>query len=374
MPPMLRIFIALLFMLPSAELLAKIPNKSVRGKRDFLLVAGGDVAYPRGWMESLVIRQGHKMFDDVRGYAKVADLAFVNLESPYTNAEFTLKKKWPIASAPERLDYVLDGGFNLFSLANNHMFDTGEQGISDTLELLKKKRRKYKNLWWSGTALKAKDAVKPAIFTVPGKSLKVVFHSFGYAGSRLVASPNPKYSVERVKKYASQGDITIVSVHHGKEYQHIPKASKAALFRKYIDAGAHIVLGHHPHVVQGVEAYKNGIIFHSLGNFSFASKTRRHHKTGAKLYSMLPLIYVKNGVVERAEVLPLWANNSESWTLGGKKQKVANFKPTLLKGAFATAMLTDLRKWTRAIPDVHERAGKAFRIVGERAVIQVRRK
>jgi hypothetical protein len=83
---------------------------------------------------------------------------------------------------------------------------------------------------------------------------------------------------------------------------------------------------------------------------------------------------VKNGVVERAEVLPLWANNSESWTLGGKKQKVANFKPTLLKGAFATAMLTDLRKWTRAIPDVHERAGKAFRIVGERAVIQVRRK
>ena len=374
MPSMLRVVLALLFVLPTAWAQAKIPAKSVRGQRDFLLVAGGDVAYPRGWMEGLVKRQGHKMYDDVRGYAKAGDLAFVNLESPYTNAKFTLKKRWPIASAPERLDYVLKGGFNLFSLENNHIYDTGVPGIEDTLELLKQKKKKYKQLWWAGTALNKKDAVKPTIFKVPGKSLTVVFHAFGYAGSRLVAAPHPKYSVERVRKYAKKGDIIIVSVHHGKEYKHIPKASKASLYRKYIDAGAHIVLGHHPHVVQGVEAYKNGIIFHSLGNFSFASKTRRHHKTGAKLYSMLPLIYVKNGVVERAEILPMWANNSESWKLDGKVQKVSNFKPTLLKGAFAKAMLNDLKQWTRGLPDIHIRAKKAFRISGERAVIQVRRK
>ena len=351
---------------------ARIPGKSKRGVKDILLVAGGDVAYPRGWMDRLVDRQGVKMFDHVKGYVKAADLAFVNLESPYTNAEFTLKKKWPIATPPRRIDYVLKAGFNLFSLANNHMGDTGEQGIYDTLDLLKSKSNEFGPLFWTGAARKKKDVYKPRIFKVPGKELTVVFHAFGYARNHLVPMPG-KRSYTAVRENAAKGDLTIVSVHHGKEYKHAPKASRAAAYRAYIDAGADIVLGHHPHVPQGVEAYKKGIIFHSLGNFSFASKTKRHHKTGAKLYSILPLIYVKNGRVERAEVLPLYVNNSEHMTVGEKTLKYTNFKPQVLTGVFASTVLTALRQWTREVPNIHSRAIDAFTIRNERAVIQVRR-
>jgi poly-gamma-glutamate capsule biosynthesis protein CapA/YwtB (metallophosphatase superfamily) len=337
-----------------------------------LLIAGGDVAYPRGWMDRLVERQGSKMFDFVRGYAEAADLAFLNLESPYTDAEFTLKKKWPIATPPHRLDYVLDGGFNMFSLANNHMGDAGKQGVFDTLDLLAKKNSKRRPLFWAGAARTAKKAYEPTIFKVPGKRLTIVFHAFGYARTKLVPALG-KRALEAVRAYRSKGDITIVSVHHGKEYKHLPSRGKAGSFRKYIDAGADIVLGHHPHVVQGVEAYKKGLIFHSLGNFSFASKTKRHHKTGARLYSILPLIYIKNGKVERAEILPLYVNNGEPMKVGNKRLRHTNFKPQILKGVFADKMLGELRQWTHDLPGIHERAVKAFSIKGERAWIQVAR-
>ncbi len=372
MPRMLRALLIVLLSLPF-QAAAKLPSKAERGPRDMVLAAGGDVAYPRGWMDRLVERQKSKMFDYVRAYAQASDLAFVNLESPYTEAEFVLQKKWPIATPPHRLDYVLDGGFNMFSLANNHMFDAGEQGIADTLALLKQKRRANPNLFWTGAALKARQAYKPLIFTVPGKELTVAFHAFGYARSNLVPMPYSKAAFKAIRKHAPDVDITIVSAHHGKEYQHIPKPKKASVYRKYIDAGADVVLGHHPHVVQGVEAYKDGIIFHSLGNFSFASKTRRHHKTGAKLYGIMPLIYFKDGRVERAEVLPLYVNNSEPFEVGGETLRPTNFKPQVLKGAFAKRMLKDLRLWTHQLPEVNKRALRAFRIKGGRAWVQVRR-
>ena len=329
---MSRVFLICLALSLSLPAAGKIPPKSQRGAKDFLLVAGGDTAYPRGWMDRLVERQKAKMFKFVKGYANAADLAFLNLESPYTDAEFVLKKKWPIATPPHRLDYVLDGGFNMFSLANNHMYDAGLQGIADTLELLKKKSTKDRPLFWTGAALKSRDAWKPLIFKVPGKSLTVVFHAFGYARSNLVPVPYGKKALDTIRQYKKKGDITIVSAHHGKEYTHVPDSKKAGVYRQYIEAGADIVLGHHPHVIQGVEVYQDGIIFHSLGNFSFASKTKRHHKSGAKLYSMLPLIYIKDGKVERAEILPLYVNNSEPFQLDGEVLKPTNFQPQVLKG------------------------------------------
>ena len=364
--------LALLVCVPLAAH-SKIPPKSKRGPRDLLIVAGGDVAYPRGWMDRLVERRGEKMFEQVRGFAKAADLAFVNLESPYTDRPFKLKKQFQVVTPPPRLDYVLSGGFNLFSLANNHMFDAGPEGIDDTLALLAEKKKGNPNLWWAGAGKTSQEALKPAVFTVPGKQLEVCFHSFGYAGSSLVAIPGTEESFAAVKRSAGKCDLVIVSVHHGIEYHHVPPKAKAELYRRYIDAGADVLLGHHPHVIQGIEVYKKGIIFHSLGNFSFASKTNRHHATGAKLYSILPLIYIKDGKVERAEVLPLYVNNSEPWTLDGKTLASIDFTPQVLKGGFAQAVMSELRDWTAAIPGIAKSAVEAYQIKGDRIRLQVRR-
>lgn len=351
----------------------RIPKKNQRGKRDFVLVAGGDVAYPRGWMDRLVDRMGPKMYDQVRKFAKDADLAFLNLESPYTDAEFKLKKEWQIATAPGRLDYVLEGGFNFFSLANNHMGDAGDQGIFDTLDLLEKKNSRANPLFWGGAVRNAKDLWKPEIFEVPGKDLKVVFFAFGYAKNPLVPTPSPS-ALEAVARHKKNGDIVIVSVHAGTEYKHVPDKAKTELYRRFMDAGADILLGHHPHVPQGVELYKDGIIFHSLGNFSFASKTKRHHKTGAKLYSILPRIYVKDGKVDKVEIIPLYVNNGEPMKVGNEVLRPTDFQPQVVTGVFADTILAELKQWTLALPGISERAKNAFEIKGDRAVIRVRGK
>ena len=250
---------------------------------------------------------------------------------------------------------------------------SGAEGIDDTLALLDTKRKANPNLWWAGAGKTSQEALKPAVFTVPGKQLEVCFHAFGYAGSSLVAIPGTEESFAAVKRSASKCDVVIVSVHHGIEYRHVPPKPKAELYRRYIDAGADVLLGHHPHVIQGIETYKKGIIFHSLGNFSFASKTNRHHATGAKLYSMLPLIYIKDGRVERAEVLPLYVNNSEPWTLDGKTLHSIDFTPQILKGSFAQAVMTELREWTARIPGIARSAVEAYQIKGDRIRIQVRK-
>jgi poly-gamma-glutamate synthesis protein (capsule biosynthesis protein) len=347
-----------------------IPKKKKRGADDFVLVAGGDVAYPRGWMDRLVVKQGAAMFDFVRPLAKDADLAFVNLESPYTNEEFKLRKEWQIATPPERLDYVLDGGFNLFSLANNHMGDTGDQGIFDTITLLEQKHETKGPLFWAGASRALKDVYKPTVFEVPGKKLKVVFFAFGYAKNAHVPMPGPS-AIEAIEKAKGKGDIVIVSVHSGVEYKHVPDKSKADMYRRMIDAGADILLGSHPHVIQGVEVYKKGIIFHSLGNFSFASKTTRHHKTGAKLYSLMPRIYVKNGRVEMAELVPLYVNNGENFVVDGAVLKHTDMKPQVLTGVFAKQVLTELEAWTHAVPGISEKAKAAYEIQGDRAIVTI---
>ncbi len=348
----------------------KIPKRKKRSANEFVLVAGGDVAYPRGWLDRFVDRQGAAMFDEVSKYAKDADLAFVNLETPFTDATFKLRKEWQIATPPGRLDYVLDGGFNLFSLANNHMGDTGDQGIFDTLDLLEGRDKARGPLFWIGAARTRKEVYKPLVFTVPGKRTKVVFFAFGYANNPLVPTPGAD-AIEAVKRHKRDGDVVVVSVHQGTEYKHVPDKAKTELYRRFMDAGADVLLGHHPHVIQGVEKYKKGVIFHSLGNFSFASKTKRHHKTGAKLYSMLPRLLFRGGKLAAVEIVPLYVNNGEPLVVGREVLRHTDMKPQVLTGVFATQVLTELEGWTHALPGISEKARSAYRIEGDRAYIEV---
>ncbi len=343
-----------------------------RGSLDLVLAAGGDVAYPENWIDQDFAQAGSGLFSSVVPYVREADLAFVNLESPLTRAPIRLKKKYPIRTSPERLEWLLGGGFNLFSLANNHMYDSGRQGLLDTLDLLEKTRRDNQALWWAGAARTQEVAWRPLVFQPPGKEMKVAFLAFGSAGTPLVPSPHGPRALQAIREASGQADLVIVSAHTGREYQHVPSPRKANLFRAFVEAGADVVLGHHPHVIQGVESYLGGIIFHSLGNFSFASKTVRHRKTGAKLYGMLPLIEVLGGKVHQAAIIPLYVNNAESWRLGQQIVEPRPCVPQVVQGAFAQEVLQSLQQWTRALPGISAQASRSFRINGDHATVQVR--
>ncbi len=322
------------------------------GKRDLVIALGGDVAWPHGWFDANTekVGNGPGMFARIADYLAGADLRFCNLETPLSHRSPAVRKKYMIVTPPERLAWLTGAGFNLLSLANNHAADAGVAGLQDTLATLEAARRSGRPLWWAGAHPDPARATEPLVFTPPGKTLRVALIAVGNNRSRMVASFSARSVEARIRKVRALADLVIVSFHAGTEYQHVAEPRLVARAHRFVDAGADLVVGHHPHVVRGVERYKGGFIFYSLGNFSFASYTNRHHKTGARMYGMLPLVTVIDGHLSHVRIVPLYVNNKEPWRLKGQPVlRPTPFQPQPLTGAYAQAMLGELQDFSDAI-------------------------
>src|SRR5688572_29223822 len=115
-----------------------------------VLNAAGDVAYPNGWdgVDQIDAKQD-KLFEQVQEYLSRGDLNFLNIECPLTTIEPKVVKTFPIHCDPKRLAYIVDAGFNLISLANNHSLDSGVEGADDTRALLEQTNSQERPLWWA---------------------------------------------------------------------------------------------------------------------------------------------------------------------------------------------------------------------------------
>jgi poly-gamma-glutamate synthesis protein (capsule biosynthesis protein) len=345
---------ALIAVVASMILALALPTIAIAGERDLVIVAGGDVAWPRGWFDAHVERVGNGpgMFARIAPFLADADLRFVNLETPLTDRPFALKKQYLVATPPQRFDWLLAAGFNLFSLANNHVADAGVEGVADTVAALEQARTKQPGLWWAGADVDPARAEAPVILTPKGKTLRVALLAVGNNPSKTVAAWQGRGVLDRIAAARKQADFVIVSVHAGGEYVHVPEEHVVKRFRSFVDAGADLVLGHHPHVIRSVEHRGDGLIFYSLGNFSFASFTSRHHKTGARLYGMLPIIRVRDGKIAEAQIVPLYVNNREPWQIEGEAPvRATPFQPQPMQGAYARKVLEELQEFSRAVPN-----------------------
>jgi hypothetical protein len=316
------------------------------------LNAVGDVSWPEiGFALDVVDAKGAEMFALARPHLASGDLNFANLECPFTLRAPRAVKTYSYACDPKRLAYLIDAGFNLFSLANNHALDAGEEGAADTRAALAGLDTADRPLFFAGTAATASEAQLPTRFVVPGKSTRVAVFAVtnAPAGSGVGSLSSPELT-DRIAAAARETDIVIVSVHNGPEYIHLATADTVARYHALIDAGAAVVLGHHPHVVQGIERYRKGVIFYSLGNFSFASHTLRHKETGARLYSMIGRVVFEDGAVQAVTVVPLYANNAEPWTVAGQTLAPLDCTPQPLTGAFARAALAEFQDFSAALP------------------------
>ncbi len=329
----------------------KLPP-SPGGPKDITIALAGDIAWPREKYASKLqsLADGEGIFGRVQMWLDEADLRFGNLESPLSDRGPTVNKTYQVITPPERLDWLLSAGFNLLSLANNHIADAGPEGIADTQRHLQQARDGGHALWWAGAGLDPAEAARDVVLQVPGKGLKVAMIAVGINRSPLVARPHAADLPARVRAARAKADLVFVSVHAGREYQHTPDPDNVRLYRALIDAGADLVIGHHPHVIQGVEKRGRGLIFYSLGNFSFSSLTMRHRKSGARMYGLLPLVEVRGGQVTGARLIPLYVNNLETWTLpGAAPLRPTPFQPQPLTGPYARALLQDLQAFGAAI-------------------------
>jgi len=238
------------------------------------LIAVGDIMLSRNVGAKIVKHKDvNYPFLKVRDVLKKADAVFANLETPITAGAPVLTGSFSFRSDPGVEKGMKNAGISVVSLANNHTMNKGATGLRDTIKYLDKAKIAH-----VGAGATLADATKPATLTLKGVKFAflayndsdVVPASYGAtvkrAGNALMDIPTMKDAVKAAKKKA---DVVIVSMHSGIEYTPTPNKRQTAFAHAAIDAGAELVIGHHPHVVQTVEKYKGKWIMYSLGNFVF---------------------------------------------------------------------------------------------------------
>ena len=242
------------------------------------LVAVGDILLDRGVAKRIGREGTGRVFADVEEEIAGADVAFGNLENPVASrCRWKAAKKISFQAQPATA-YALSGaGFDLVSLANNHTLDCGKSGLWETIDHLK-----ARGLRWVGAGPTPAAAAAPVVLNLKG--IKIAFVAF----TDIEPGPNMWAGVARASTFALRRAVTaaraaganavVVSLHWGTEYASRPGARQRELAQAAVEAGADLVLGHHTHTLQGLEAFapqghttRRALVAYSLGNFVFDS-------------------------------------------------------------------------------------------------------
>ncbi len=202
-----------------------------------------------------------------------------NLECPVTDKQSTKKDKEVYLRFSCKPEYLkeLAKYFDVVSLANNHTDNMGEEGFQNTKKYLEKSGIKY-----FGSYDQRKDEICKVVDIKNKENISIPIVFCGYHG--VYKLPTQK-EIDEIKKYSNKY-IVVVYPHQGQEYTFKGNTYQKLIYRKFIDAGADVVIGSHPHVVENVEIYKGKYIFYSLGNFIFDqtwSKTHEHMVVDTKI-------------------------------------------------------------------------------------------
>ncbi len=205
-----------------------------------------------------------------------ADLTMINEEFPFSNRGTAAEdKQFTFRIDPNRVNVFQDLGVDIVTLANNHVLDYGQDALIDTFETLNNAQIQYvgagnnyveakqrKEYELNGTKIGILGATR--VIPVPGWA----------AGSSpgVFSTYDPTGLVAEIKSAKESCDIVIAYLHWGIERDEYPQEYQRELAKKYIDAGADLVIGTHPHVLQGIEYYNGKAIFYSLGNFIFGNQ------------------------------------------------------------------------------------------------------
>jgi poly-gamma-glutamate capsule biosynthesis protein CapA/YwtB (metallophosphatase superfamily) len=241
-----------------------------------------------GKVDLLLQRNGYDYpYQHISTYLSEADIAAANLENPITDRGQPYDKQYVFRTSPLAVPELARSGLDIFSLANNHTLDFGMEGLLDTMDLLKEA-----GLHHIGAGMNEDEAYQPVIVDVNGIKAaylgfsRVVPHVSWKADKKnpgLAETYDYRRPVAAIEKAKEQADIVVVLVHWGLEKKTIPEQYQTELGHRYIDAGADLVIGSHPHVLQGIESYKGKWIAYSLGNFIFTTNENAATKQSAIL-------------------------------------------------------------------------------------------
>jgi len=253
--------------------LGSLTEQKKTGRGDVSLLFAGDIQMDRGVRSQVDKNFGgnYRSFLNAIPLVKQTDISFANLEGPISGQGTNHGSAYSFRMDPAVAPALAEAGFDVLNVANNHAGDWGREAFIDTLQRLKSAHIAY-----TGGGINRSEAEQPVVITRSGT--RVGFLGFSDVGPSWLAvgsstpgillASDPKRSaiISEAKK---QVDVLVVSFHFGDEYETSPNNRQRTLARSAVEAGADMVIGHHPHVVENTELYNGGLIAYSLGNFIF---------------------------------------------------------------------------------------------------------
>jgi poly-gamma-glutamate synthesis protein (capsule biosynthesis protein) len=253
------------------------------------------------------------------------DITMANLEGAVTDGgtHYPPANGNDFAFSPQVVGQFKDYSFNFFNIANNHLADQGQRGLAET-----DKNLAALGYGFSGCADRQVGDCSNRIMRFGSTTVAMLGFSMVYGDLDL------KKVEAKVVEAKKQADFVVINIHWGSEYTHQFSKKQQAVGHALIDAGADAVIGHHPHVVQGAEAYRGKPIFYSLGNFIFDQYFSRDTQEGLAVG-----LFMENGTTT-AHLFPL-------------KQKRS--APELMKGQEKEEFLEQLSGWSAGDEDFAKR-------------------
>jgi poly-gamma-glutamate synthesis protein (capsule biosynthesis protein) len=331
----------------AALLLDFNPREAEQASR-LSLAAVGDVNLG-GKVASSIKRYGADYpWQQVKPVLSPVDLTFGNLECTVSDRGAPVAgKAYTFRGSAESLPAMKEAGFDVVSLANNHSLDFGQIALTDTITALN-----TAGIGYSGAGENIIAAYQPQVIEI--KERKVIFLAFsgvvpsGWEATTsragIASAKNLAVVSEKIQAARSQADVVVVSFHWGKEMETYPNAWQKKLGHLAIDSGATLVIGHHPHVVQGIERYKEGVIAYSLGNFVFSPGN------GAGRSSIMVRFDLNRSRISEIVVYPVHINGCQ---------------PQLLTDSAAQKWLEEIRKRCSAVGTELRIEGDQGRVVCE---------
>ena len=337
----------------SQPLIAAVSVKPKPEIKEAKLIAVGDIM-----MHSTQTRSGYdaksqtynfdSFFAPVKNILSQGDWVIGNLETPLAGEDAGGYTGYPLFNAPATLaDAAKKAGFNILTTANNHALDRGEKGVIRTIANLGDRK-----IASTGTAASATEASRTLISTKNNISLAMLAYTYGTNGipipkgkDYLVSLIEEKKIVKDIAKSRKQGaDIVTISLHFGDEYQRQPNTQQKQLVENLLKAGADIILGSHPHVVQPYKIFKfpgkNGktrkaVAIYSMGNF-ISGQTQDYTDLGVIFQVTIRKKFPeKTAEITGIKALPTWVhrytlNNQLKYRVLPLEQTVTQKKDALL--------------------------------------------
>ena len=283
----------------------KLPQKG----EEVSLIAVGDISYSRGVERKIKKeRDINYPFLKIQDYLKNEDLIFGNLETPITQGTEIPDFEMIFRSNPGTEQALKKANFSILSLANNHTPNFGEKGLNDTFNYLDNVGIKY-----VGAGRNDQEAYQPIYIEKDGIKFAFLAYNdtdvvpaFYEASNNLAGTAFMRIDkmTQTVKEAKQKSDFVIVSMHSGTEYTNKPNDSQINFAHTAIDAGADLIIGHHPHVIQILEKYKEKFIFYSLGNFVFDQPQKQETKEGLAIK-----VYFTKDKINKISLLPVVMEN-----------------------------------------------------------------